>query len=136
MQVNPYITEHISQLETLVCQLTYQLEQRWRSLCSIAKIQIFLNLNLPTLPTSSMQWMEEWAIFHVAFLYFLYFNWNSNIKFLIDSGTDVSVISPKDSDCHHISKQLFAANGSKIKTYGEQLLNTNLGLLRKFSWPL
>lgn len=29
---------------------------------------------------------------------------------------------------------MFAANGSAIKTYGEQLLNLNLGLRRTFKW--
>lgn len=52
----------------------------------------------------------------------------------------MSIIPPTASERKkHISTQgnltLFAANGSKINTYGHKIIALNLGLRRKFSWP-
>ena len=63
---------------------------------------------------------------------------SNNIKFLIDSGSVVSVL-PKS---HILSKniqsddniQLFAANGSLISTYGTKQLHVDLGLRRPYTW--
>ena len=61
---------------------------------------------------------------------------NSNLKFLIDSGADISVLPPnKNEKKHPTTKHLFAANGSLIETYGERLLQLDLGLCRTFVWP-
>ena len=48
----------------------------------------------------------------------------TKLKFLIDSGADVSVI-PKRFANNSLSESisLYAANGSKIKTFGTKLLN-------------
>lgn len=61
----------------------------------------------------------------------------SGIRFLIDTGADVSVIP------HHIAKPtkssnitLYAANNSTIKTYGEIQLSIDIGLRRLFTWTL
>lgn len=60
----------------------------------------------------------------------------SNIKFLIDTGADVSVIPrPKNSTCTKNKLTLFAANDSHISTYGSKLLTLNLNLRRPFAWP-
>lgn len=60
----------------------------------------------------------------------------TNIKFLIDSGADISVLPPSQADkqCSQ-SLPLFAANGSTIRTYGSKLLKLDLGLRRTFTWP-
>lgn len=55
---------------------------------------------------------------------------------MIDTGANISVISKPQS---HIIAQsepytLYAANGTKIKTYGEKTLTLNLGLRRSFTW--
>lgn len=57
-------------------------------------------------------------------------------KYLFDTGADISVIP------RHLIKfnailsdyRLFAANGTQIKTYGQQLLTLDLGLRRNFSF--
>lgn len=59
----------------------------------------------------------------------------SKIQFLIDSGSDVSIIP-----MHLITTKkldfapLFAANGSKIQTFGSKLIQLNLNLNKKFLW--
>lgn len=61
----------------------------------------------------------------------------SNLKFLIDTGADVSVI-PKNFVKKPLTPNklmLFAANGTKINTYGTKLLTLNLNLRRPFPWP-
>ncbi|XP_063993916.1 uncharacterized protein LOC135171362 [Diachasmimorpha longicaudata] len=60
----------------------------------------------------------------------------STLEFLIDTGSDSSVIPSRR---HHTRSkpaeyQLFAANGSVINTYGYVLLNPDLGLRRDFPW--
>lgn len=64
----------------------------------------------------------------------------SSLKYLIDTGADVSIIPPSmiersnyKNDETNLSS-LFAANGSIIKTYGEKRLELNLGLRRSFTW--
>jgi len=60
---------------------------------------------------------------------------NSGIKFLIDTGADISLL-PRKYVSRHIRPatiQLFAANGTLIPTYGEKLL-VNLGIRRPLKW--
>ncbi len=61
---------------------------------------------------------------------------SSNKNFLIDTGADISVVPPtsqekKNAPCKF---QLFAANGSQIKTYGSKSITLNLGLRRPIRW--
>lgn len=61
---------------------------------------------------------------------------SSNRDFLVDTGADISVVPPTskeklNSPCLF---NLFAANGTKIKTYGSKLITLNLGLRRPISW--
>ena len=56
-------------------------------------------------------------------------------RFLIDTGAEVSVIPPSQSDQEH--KQdlvLQAANNTSITTYGRRSLTLNLGLGLEFQW--
>lgn len=60
----------------------------------------------------------------------------TKLKFLIDSGSDLSIIPPDktrkliaDNSFH-----LFAANGSQIKTFGQKMTTVTLGLRRNFTW--
>lgn len=58
------------------------------------------------------------------------------MRFLVDSGADVSIIPPpknckKDMSSHF---KLYAANGTEIATYGIKILNLDLGLRRQFQW--
>lgn len=58
----------------------------------------------------------------------------NNLKFLIDTGADISVL-PFNVSSKQISQpnfQLAAANGTSISTYGTKFLNVNLGLRRSF----
>ncbi|GFR21862.1 retrovirus-related Pol polyprotein from transposon 17.6 [Trichonephila clavata] len=49
---------------------------------------------------------------------------------------EISVIPPTPQEKRSIAKlELFAANGTKIKTYGQKLLKLDLGLRRAFNWP-
>lgn len=64
------------------------------------------------------------------------FDRNSNTRFLIDTGSDVSIIpaSRNEKSHGHSTFQLHAAYGSTIRIYGSRFLATNLGLRRRFSW--
>ncbi len=67
---------------------------------------------------------------------FTVFDRGSTSKFLIDSGSDVSVIPPTASQKLSVDPKvvLHAVSQSLIPTYGQQLLHVDLGLCRKFSW--
>lgn len=59
----------------------------------------------------------------------------SHIKFLIDSGSDVSCIpAPKFKKMRPEPLELYAANNTTIKTFGSRLINVDLGLRRDFKW--
>lgn len=64
------------------------------------------------------------------------FDQHTKMKFLVDSGSDVSCIpAPKVSQTLKPDPlELFAANDSRIHTYGTKLLDVDLGLRRKFTW--
>lgn len=63
------------------------------------------------------------------------FDKNSGLKFLIDSGSDISCIPvPKQLNKTTPTNYLYAANNSKIPVYGSKLLNLNIGLRRDFRW--
>jgi len=61
---------------------------------------------------------------------------NSGIKFLIDTGADISLFPKKyvSKDIQPVPKQLFAANGTRIPTFGEKLLVLNQGIRRPIKW--
>lgn len=62
------------------------------------------------------------------------------MRFLIDTGADVSIVPPtKDEkrqkfDAKNQPCQLFAANGTPIETYGQKTISLNVGLRRKYKW--
>lgn len=60
----------------------------------------------------------------------------SGIRYLIDTGSDVSIIpaSRRDKLSTPIPFSLHAANGSEIKTYSTKFITTDLGLRRRFTW--
>lgn len=60
----------------------------------------------------------------------------SHLKFLVDSGSDVSCIpAPKVSKkLRPEPLELYAANNTKIKTFGSKLINVDLGIRRNFKW--
>jgi predicted aspartyl protease len=63
------------------------------------------------------------------------FDKTTNLKFLIDTGADVSAVPPKQNDkanCSNLS--LYAANNAIIKTYGTKQIKVELGLRRNFLW--
>ena len=69
---------------------------------------------------------------HLLYLY----DKNSKRKFLVDSGANLSVFPADKNDTQsEDDSSLVAANGTKINSYGEKLLNLNLGLRREFVWP-
>ena len=58
----------------------------------------------------------------------------SSKYFLVDTGSELSVIPPSRSDTRKTcSHSLIAANGSPIKTFGTRQMMLNLGL-QKYSW--
>lgn len=64
---------------------------------------------------------------------------NTNVTYLIDTGTDLCVYPYKNVNFNTklVKKsdyKLFAANGSVINTYGSINLNQNFGLRREFNW--
>lgn len=60
----------------------------------------------------------------------------SKLQFLIDTGADVSVLPKNKLLAPKVQQNLvlYAANGSKINTYGTKLLTLNLNLRRNFTW--
>ncbi|GBN18622.1 hypothetical protein AVEN_217620-1 [Araneus ventricosus] len=59
----------------------------------------------------------------------------SNLRFLVDSGADVSIIPATSQNKKKAEYQLYAANGTEISTYGIKMLNLDLGLRRDFQFP-
>lgn len=57
------------------------------------------------------------------------------MRFLVDSGADVSIIPATPSDTQSSDYKLYAANGTEIETYGIKMLTLDLGLRREFQWP-
>ncbi|GFW72035.1 retrovirus-related Pol polyprotein from transposon opus [Trichonephila clavipes] len=58
-------------------------------------------------------------------------------QFLVDSGADVSILpwTKTKGECQASQYKLYAANGTKIPTYGLKILTLDLGLRRPFQWP-
>ncbi|GBM63101.1 hypothetical protein AVEN_68552-1 [Araneus ventricosus] len=56
-------------------------------------------------------------------------------EFLVDTDLAVSVLSIFGSKIVPSKFVLYAANGTKIDTFGTKLITLNLGLKRKFQWP-
>lgn len=61
---------------------------------------------------------------------------HSNIRFLIDTGSDVSIIPATKNDRLKgpTSFRLHAANGTVINTYESRFVSTDIGLQRRFCW--
>ncbi len=61
---------------------------------------------------------------------------SSGIQFLVDTGSEVSVIPPSRVDRQHLSDglTLHAVNNTPIRTYGTRSLTLNLGLRRSLPW--
>ena len=66
----------------------------------------------------------------------LIFDQSSNTKFLIDTGSDVSIVpaTSKQRQQKPVPIRLHAANGSSINVYGSRYIDTNFTLRRKFCW--
>lgn len=64
------------------------------------------------------------------------FDKTSGIRFLIDTGSDVSIVpaSRQDKLSAPIPFVLHAANGSEIKSFSTKFITTDLGLRRRFTW--
>lgn len=61
---------------------------------------------------------------------------STGYSLLVDTGADKSVLPKKYFPKSKITdRQLFAANGTIINTYGEKLLEMDLKLRRTFRWP-
>lgn len=59
---------------------------------------------------------------------------NSKKTFLIDTGAEISVLPVVNKDLKPSPIKLFAANNTRIDTYGNIRLSLDLGLRRKFDW--
>lgn len=55
-------------------------------------------------------------------------------KFLIDSGSDVSVLPATFRAQEPSEHKLYAANNTTIHTYGTKIITISLGLRRNFTW--
>ena len=60
----------------------------------------------------------------------------NNLHFLVDTGAEVSVILPSQTDRKRRASNLNlqAVNDTAITTYGNKLLTLNIGLRRTFQW--
>lgn len=64
----------------------------------------------------------------------------SNNRFLIDTGSDLSIIPPTNKEKNNFKNnsdstmQLYAANGTRIKTFGQKNITVTLGLRRSFEF--
>ena len=66
---------------------------------------------------------------------FLIHDPSTSHRFLVDTGAEVSVITPSASDKQHQQElTLQAANSTSITTYGQRSLTLDLGLRRTFRW--
>ena len=61
----------------------------------------------------------------------------TKVRYLIDTGADVSVLPATYKDKQNGAKKftLFTASGAPLPTYGERLVNLQLGLRRNYHWP-
>ena len=61
---------------------------------------------------------------------------HTNARFLVDTGSEVSVIPPTIADRRHSydALTLTAVNNTSIRTYGRRSLTLNLGLRRSLPW--
>ena len=61
---------------------------------------------------------------------------HTNTRFLVDTGSEVSVIPPTPADRKHSldPRTLNAVNNTSITTYGQRSLTLNLGLRRSLPW--
>ena len=61
---------------------------------------------------------------------------NQGLRFLVDTGAEVSVLPPTCAERRHPSESLTlqAVNGTRIATYGTRSLTLNLGLRRTLRW--
>ena len=61
---------------------------------------------------------------------------HTNSRFLVDTGSEVSVISPTAADRRRSldPRTLMAVNNTPINTYGQRSLTLNLGLRRSLPW--
>jgi hypothetical protein len=61
---------------------------------------------------------------------------DTKIRFLVDTGTDVCVFprTRTNKGARESDYMLYAANGTKIATYGDKLITLNLRLRRSFPW--
>lgn len=55
---------------------------------------------------------------------------NNHLRFLVDTGANISVLPATKRKMKPTKDILYAANGTNIKTYGEKTLELNLGLRR------
>ncbi|XP_044745081.1 uncharacterized protein LOC123306944 [Coccinella septempunctata] len=64
---------------------------------------------------------------------------NTGLQFLVDSGADVSIIPYGQKTSAQVNSNndfiLYAANGTRIPTYGIIIMEIDLGLRRAFRWP-
>ena len=69
------------------------------------------------------------CLFHVS-------DTNTHTRFLVDTGSEVSVIphTPADCRCQLDKLTLIAVNNTPLCTYGKRFLNLNLGLRRPLPW--
>ena len=58
----------------------------------------------------------------------------NDLRFLIDTGAEVSVIPPPKGMHSPSAFSLQAANGTRISTFGNRSLTLDLGLRRRFQW--
>lgn len=59
----------------------------------------------------------------------------SQITFLIDTGADLSTVTPTAAkNIKPRNHKLYAANGSEIQTHGEELIRLDLNFRREFFW--
>ena len=59
----------------------------------------------------------------------------ANVRYLVDTGVEVSVVPPSLADKQHrAGVSLRAANDFEIKVYGKRTITLNLDLCRVFRW--
>ncbi|KAL1446327.1 hypothetical protein WDU94_015659 [Cyamophila willieti] len=60
---------------------------------------------------------------------------STGLRFLVDTGASISLVPPNSSERNHRQPlELFAANNTRISTYGQRLIHLNIGLRRSFPY--
>ncbi|UYV68175.1 K02A2.6-like, partial [Cordylochernes scorpioides] len=124
-----------------ICKVSVKIPPSWVEKPEIWVFQAFVQLErVGKTPTGGQSSNKLFHLFHrhsgLSQSPIICDDKNTGLRFLVDSGADISIIPPKDKNRMPSSDyKLYAANGTEIVTYGTKVRNLDIGLRRQFQWP-